>query len=384
MRSEKRGVLADERVSLYNVSTMKEGRTMANQHQLDLLRQGVDAWNAWRTQHAEVQLDLSGANLSRANLIGVYLDYAQLSRANLIGADLSGAHFSYAELIGAELIGANLSRSNLGRADFSYTHLSGANLDGAALSGADFSKADLSNANLSGADLGETNLSGAHLSKADLSKARMGGTTLGNVDLRTVKGLETIVHIGPSTIGTDTISRSEGDIPDIFLRGVGLSDTFITYTRSLAQNPIEYYTCFISYSSKDQEFAERLYTDLQSKGVRCWYASEDMEIGDKIRPRIDETIRLYDKLLVVLSEHSIASSWVAYEVEKALNKEPEGTPNVLFPIRLDQTLLTCPTPWAEDIRRTRHIGDFERWKEHDTYQKSLQRLLRALNSSKPR
>src|SRR5437879_9269024 len=92
------------------------------------------------------------------------------------------------------------------------------------------------------------------------------------------------------------------------------------------------YSCFISYSSKDQAFAERLYADLQSKNVRCWYAPEDLKIGDKFRVRIDESIRLYDKLLLVLSEDSLASNWVAYEVEKALNKEPEGTPNVLFPI----------------------------------------------------
>ncbi len=87
--------------------------------------------------------------------------------------------------------------------------------------------------------------------------------------------------------------------------------------RSLVAHPIEYYTCFISYSSRDQEFADRLYTDLQSKGVCCWFAPEDMKIGDKLRQRIDESIRLYDKLLV-LSAYSVASWWVEYEVEKAL------------------------------------------------------------------
>src|SRR5206468_4404800 len=138
-------------------------------------------------------------------------------------------------------------------------------------------------------------------------RARVGWTIFGNVDLRTVKELETVIHVGPSTIGTDTLLRSEGDIPETFLRQAGLSDTFITYVRSLAQNPIEYYTCFISYSSKDQEFAERLSADLQAKGVRCWYAPEHMKIGDKIRQRIDESIRLYDKLLLVLSEQSVKS-----------------------------------------------------------------------------
>jgi LuxR family maltose regulon positive regulatory protein len=140
------------------------------------------------------------------------------------------------------------------------------------------------------------------------------------------------------------------------------------------------YSCFISYSSKDQEFVEQLYADLQSKNIRCWYAPRDMVIGDKIRMRIDESIRVYDKLLVILSENSVASEWVAYEVEKALNKEPKGVPNVLYPIRLDKAVLTCTASWAQDIRETRHIGDFERWKDDNHYLKSLERLLRALKT----
>ena len=66
--------------------------------------------------------------------------------------------------------------------------------------------------------------------------------------------------------------------------------------RSLVGSPIDYYSCFISYSSKDQAFAERLHADLQSKGVRCWFAPHDIRIGDRFRARIDESIRMYDKL----------------------------------------------------------------------------------------
>src|SRR6266699_1789724 len=80
-----------------------------------------------------------------------------------------------------------------------------------------------------------------NLSGANLSGARTRMTMFGNVDLRKVKGLETINHVGPSNIATNTISRSAGDVPDVFLRGAGLSDTFITYAHSLAQNHIEYY-----------------------------------------------------------------------------------------------------------------------------------------------
>jgi len=150
----------------------------------------------------------------------------------------------------------------------------------------------------------------------------------------------------------------------------------------LTNSPIKYYTCFISYSSKDELFAQRLHNDLQQRGVRCWFAPEDMDIGDKIKHRIDESIRLYDKLLLILSEHAIASNWVAYEVERALNKEPKGKPNVLYPVRVDKAVLTCRKQWAKDIKESRHIGNFEEWTDPQKYQDNFQRLLHALNTEK--
>jgi len=81
----------------------------------------------------------------------------------------------------------------------------------------------------------------------------------GDNDPSTVKGLETAGHFGPSTIGIDTIYKSRGNIPEAFLRGAGVPEDFIVYMKSLAGNPIEFYSCFISYSSQDDEFARRLH-----------------------------------------------------------------------------------------------------------------------------
>jgi len=36
--------------------------------------------------------------------------------------------------------------------------------------------------------------------------------------------------------------------------------------------------------------------------------------------------------------------------------------------------------WPADIRRTRHIGDFTNWKDHEAYQKAFARLLRDLKA----
>lgn len=142
----------------------------------------------------------------------------------------------------------------------------------------------------------------------------------------------------------------------------------------------EFYSCFISYSSKDQDFADRLHADMQDKGVRCWFAPEDLKIGERIRPGIDEAIRLHDKLLLILSKDSVRSPWVESEVEAALERERRHKRKVLFPIRIDDAVKRTRKAWASDIRRTRQIGDFRRWKEHDAYQEALERLLRDLKS----
>lgn len=334
---------------------------MAKQEHLDILRQGVDIWNTWREDHPEIIPDLSKADLSKFDLSGANLD-----RANLNGANLNGANLEF----------ATLSETSFIRANLSYAYLDYTNLLEANFYGADLSHADLSRAGLDEADLSETNLSETNLSEASIE-----GTIFGNVDLRSVKGLDTIQHNGPSSIDTRTLLRSEGAIPEIFLRGVGLPDTFIEYVRSLVNSPIKYYTCFISYSSKDSDFAERLYADLQRNGIRCWFAPEDLKIGDKIRSRIDESIRLHDKLLVILSQHSIISSWVEKEVETTFAREAKENKLVLFPIRLDDAVKQCDQAWAADIRRMRHIGNFSRWKEQEEYQKAFARLLRDLQTS---
>jgi TIR domain len=91
----------------------------------------------------------------------------------------------------------------------------------------------------------------------------------------------------------------------------------LSYQPPKLHDDIQYYSSFISYSSKDQEFADRIHADLQNKGVRCWFAPHDMPIGGRILDEIDHAIRLRDKLLLILSEHSIKSDWVEDEVSKA-------------------------------------------------------------------
>lgn len=167
----------------------------------------------------------------------------------------------------------------------------------------------------------------------------------------------------------------------MFLRGCGLPDSFIAHMHLLVGKAIEYYSCFISYSNKDENFARRLYNDLQGAGVHCWFAPEDLPRGAKIRPGIEQAIRKHEKLLLVLSAQSVESNWVEQEMETAQERERQKQKLVLFPVRLDDAVMQVKEGWPAYLRNTRNIGDFTRWKEHDSYQKALQRLLSDLKTT---
>jgi hypothetical protein len=119
---------------------------MADQSHLDILQQGVEAWNAWiRGSTIDVLPDLSEANLSEADLNEVYF-----RRANLEGADLSGAILQGANLDGANLAGANLTRARLNIAYLPDANLTEANLSDADLRGSLFVRTNFQRAILDG------------------------------------------------------------------------------------------------------------------------------------------------------------------------------------------------------------------------------------------
>jgi hypothetical protein len=313
---------------------------VANDEHLALLRQGTVIWNKWRERNPDDMPDLGRANLGTANLSRANLSRANLRRANLIKADPSEARLSDADLRGTVFSGANLIR-----ADFTW-------------------------ADLSGADFSWANLGGAILIDSIFT----------NVDLTETNELDKCNHHGPSTIDFRTLYKSK-NLPISFLRGCGLPENLIEYLPSFHGEAIRFYSCFVSYSAKDQIFVERLHADLQNKGVRCWFAPHDLPIGAKTWDAIDEAIRLRDKLLLILSEASIASEWVEDEVSKAYAEERSRKEVVLFPIRIDNAVISAEEPWAVKLKDQRNIGDFRQWKKPAQYQKSLDRLLRDLKVS---
>lgn len=332
---------------------------MANQKHLNLLKQGVGQWNEWREHHLEIRPDLRDASLANADLSGANLRLSNLNGTNLHLVDLAHANLSEASLICANLSEASLIRVSL----------SGANLFNADLSGANLFDADLSNANLR---------------DANLWRALVDGTVFAHVDLRSIKGLTELRHRAPSRIELHTIQLPQDGSASHFLRGAGVPDEWINDYHAHMMHPVQYHSLFISYSSKDEPLARRLHADLQANGVRCWFAPEDLKIGDRFHSRIDEAIHIHDKLLLLLSEGAIQSDWVEIEVRSALEKEQRQHRDVLFPVCLDSSVMETSQAWAAMLRQSRHIGDFINWTDLQAYQLAFTRLLDDLKKTEER
>lgn len=144
--------------------------------------------------------DMRRANLTAARLVGADLTNAKLGLvdiasenlwkgalfpSNLVGTDLTGADLTNADLVKADMRGASVARATLDNADLRGANLSGADLRGAKLREARLGAADLTEANLGGvgADLSGADLDGANLTGANLGNANLAGTNLDGADL---------------------------------------------------------------------------------------------------------------------------------------------------------------------------------------------------------
>lgn len=198
---------------------------------------------------ALVAVDLSNANVDKADLTGSDLSEANLFRASFTGIDGSGlvlraaiaikARFKEAWLDGSDLTGADLSRADLSEANVSGSRGEGLRLVGARLrevtardvrwEGVDLSEASLHKANLTGADLRRADLTEASGAEAVLDGARLDFATATGLKLpsASLKGTSLVGArlLGANLAGADLTGA---DLSNVDLTRANLTGATLT------------------------------------------------------------------------------------------------------------------------------------------------------------
>jgi uncharacterized protein YjbI with pentapeptide repeats len=159
-------------------------RVLAKPEHIEIIKQGVATWNAWRVENPTIDPDLAGARLGGLDLSNVDLRKAYLRGVDLSESKLTNAKLSDADLVFSVARDADLRNADLSRAMLVLSNFAGATLAGATLTSAKLTEAKFENANLRDVLLNAAILEGANLSCADLSGAVLAGTLLLRTNLK--------------------------------------------------------------------------------------------------------------------------------------------------------------------------------------------------------
>ncbi|HJO03868.1 MAG TPA: toll/interleukin-1 receptor domain-containing protein [Acidobacteriota bacterium] len=238
-----------------------------------------------------------------------------------------------------------------------------------------------------------SDVAGAHLKGVVLAR-----TVIVSVDLGVARGLEDIEHLAPSSLSTDTLTRSRGGIAAAFLRGCGLTDIDIEAANlsrpgipseevtEIAYNIINLKTArplatggvFISYAPDDSEFVDAVASHLDARGVRYWRNARGLK-PLRAERQTQRWVRAHDCVLLVLSKHSVNNDWVEREVAEANKLSRSRDTDVLCPIALDEAWKTCDWPGPILRRMKDHeVLDFSDWRDPAEFSPSCERLIDAL------
>ena len=271
---------------------------------------------------------------------------------------------------------------------------------------ADFTGATVKNCGLPGAELRFVRLNGTtfwpYLGDTDINS-----WSVINSDLSGLQNPTSGCHEYPSNVDIASLQKTAAGLVENKQTPEGLStffeecglpreilDVFATwssFSKAVDQEQTaedNYYSCFISYSSRDDKFAKRIHGELTARGVHCWMDSHEMVPGANIFDEIDRGIHQWDKVLLCCSSNSLESPWVDRELDKALQKEEalwreRGKKTlVVIPLNIDDYLFEWNGAKASALT-SRVAADFTNWDTAKSkFAKQIENVLKALDTDR--
>jgi len=321
--------------------------------------------------------NLARANFKEANMAGSTLNRTDLSNSVLALANVSGCNMSFSNLSSADLEKANLSGADLSQSDLSWTNLSGANLRGAKIIGANLDMADLTGADLQGATIINT-----RLNSTSLMQAVCGITTFANCDLTRVIGLESVRHAGPSMISLDTISRSQGQVPAVFLEGAGVPPPLVSAQDAFRDSGMTYTRVLLLGSESDGEFAAKIRASLAEAQAPSWFiAADDEESLNSGAVNLDTTV-YYDRLVLLCTAETLENPITSRYFASLVNGQGAAQAGSLITVATNDVFYQREDRLCAGLRDGA-VVDFRGWEDQSRYDEALSALVHEFTASGP-
>ncbi len=129
---------------------------------------------------------------------------------------------------------------------------------------------------------------------------------------------------------------------------------------------------FISYSHKDKEFALKLSYGLKEQGADVFIDKWEIKVGDYFLDKILEAIKGSNFIVTILSNNSVKSEWVLYEIKEGKKLEQSYKKTLILPIKIDD----CLVP---EVLVDKSYADFAA-----NYSEAFNELLLAVGGKKPK
>ncbi|MBF0378023.1 MAG: toll/interleukin-1 receptor domain-containing protein [Desulfamplus sp.] len=128
---------------------------------------------------------------------------------------------------------------------------------------------------------------------------------------------------------------------------------------------------FLSYSSKDKQFAQKIAQDLKDSGIKIWLDEWEIRVGDSISQKIQQGLEDADFIAVLLTCHSVDSGWVQKEWQSKINEEIKDEKTVILPLKVEE----CKIPV---LLKDKKYADFSR-----NYESAIQELIQTIKGNSP-
>ncbi|MCB0532005.1 MAG: toll/interleukin-1 receptor domain-containing protein [Saprospiraceae bacterium] len=335
---------------------------MPNPKHFKIYLQGPEKWNQWRQQYPDIEPDLSGFRF-----VFVESHLRQYSKPGLNTT-------TYGMLMRSSLSDFDFSRTNLSDCVFWEIVLHRTRFQGANLSGTEFRQCDLYQVDLEAAELSRSTFVLSLFREANFQGAHFGQSHFAYSPLQGCTGLEKTVHPLPGHMDFLSLVHSQ-QVPFEFAQHFGINEVLFNAIRKL--EPERFYDCFISYSTRNEDFVQYLRAVLLIAKVPCWYApadyrlnadwhaskkSEDYELARDLYNLVDAS----DVLLLVVSNDSMRSEWVRKEVLRVRKQRVIG-----LLIEDVDPALAAQTRWLDVFGWL----DFRNWRDPAVFRSRMGQLL---------